>query len=145
MLKNRGIAFKLVLLILFSEIAIFTFIFGYNYLVSRRIIEKNIEQNARNFVMATVNRIDSRLRAVEKVPKSFLYFLEDFPLTGVELKDLLRTAVKNNPDIYGAAIAFEPYAYSKDRFCFAAGPFFFLVWYFCICVHGRHNPNNFQT
>ncbi len=119
MLKNRGIAFKLVLFILFSEIAIFTFIFGYNYLVSRRIIEKNIEQNARNLVMATVNRIDSALRAVEKIPKNLLYILEDLPLTGVEVKDLLRTVVENNPDIYGAAIALEPYAYSKDKLCFA--------------------------
>jgi len=118
-LKNRGIAFKLVLFILFSEIAIFTFILGYDYLVSSRIIEKNIEQNARNLVMATVNRIDSALRAVEKIPKNLCFFLEDLSLTRVELKDLLRATVKNNPDIYGAAIAFEPYAYSKDKLCFA--------------------------
>jgi len=118
-LKNRGIAFKLVLLILFSEIAIFTFIFGYNYLVSRRIIEKNIERNARNLVMATVNRIDSTLRAVEKIPKNLLHLMEDLPLTRVELKDLLRAAVRNTPDIYGATVAFEPDAYGKDRVCFA--------------------------
>ena len=48
-----------------------------------------------------------------------MYVLEDFPLTGIELKDLLRTVVENNPDIYGAAIAFEPYAYSKDKSCLA--------------------------
>lgn len=119
MLKNRGIAFKLVFLIFVSELAIFSVVFGYNYLVSRRIIEDNIEKNAQNLVRATVNRIDTVLRAVEKVPQNLAYFLEDSLLTGKELKDILRTVVEKNPDIYGATIAFEPYAYSKDSLCFA--------------------------
>jgi len=37
-MKNRGLAFKLVLLILSSVTLIFLLIFGYNYMYSRKII-----------------------------------------------------------------------------------------------------------
>jgi len=120
MFRNRGIAFKLVFLILVSDAAILAVIFGYNYLVSREIIEKNIRDNARNLVRATVNRIDTVLLPVEKVPQNLAGFLEDSALpTEEELKALLRAAVENNPDIYGSTIAFEPYAFRSDRRCFA--------------------------
>ncbi|MBW1779793.1 MAG: SpoIIE family protein phosphatase [Deltaproteobacteria bacterium] len=120
MLRNRGIAFKLVFLILISDAAILAFIFGYNYLVSRQIIEKNIGENARNLVRATVNKIDNVLLPVEKVPETLACFLEDSPsLSEEEIKALLHAVVENNRDIYGATIAFQPYAFRKDRRCFA--------------------------
>ncbi|MDQ1336387.1 MAG: phosphoserine phosphatase RsbU/P [Thermodesulfobacteriota bacterium] len=116
--KNRGIAFRLVFLILISDAAIFVCIFGYNYRVSRQIIEKDIRANARNLVMATVNRIDTALLPVEKIPENLAYFLENSPpLAEEELKGLLRAIVENNPDIYGAAIAFEPRAFGRDTRC----------------------------
>lgn len=118
--RNRGITFKLVFLILVSDAAVLTFIFGYNYLVSRQIIEKNIGENARNLVRATVNRIDNVLLPVEMVPENLAHFLEDSPaLSEEELKALLRSVVDNNPDIYGATVAFEPNAFKKDKRCFA--------------------------
>jgi hypothetical protein len=52
MMKNRGIAFKLVFLVLISDAAILVFIFEYNYRVSRQIIEKKIPDNACNLVGA---------------------------------------------------------------------------------------------
>jgi len=120
MFMNRGITFKLVFLIIVCDAAIFAVIFGYNYLFSRKIIEKNIRVNARNLVRATVNKIDTVLLPVEKVPQNLACFLEDSPaLTEEELKSLLRATVENNPDIYGATIAFEPYAFKRDRRCFA--------------------------
>ena len=120
MLKHRGIAFKFVFLILISDAAILAFIFGYNYRVSRQIIEKNIRDNAQNLVKATANRIDTVLLPVEKIPQTLACFLENPPpLSEEELKDLLSAIVKRNPDIYGAAIAFEPHAFSRDRQCIA--------------------------
>ena len=123
MMKNRGIGLKLILLILTSVTLIFFLIFGYNYLFSRRIIIKNVEKNARNLAHATVNRIDTVLHSVEKVPKSLAYFLENTSYAGGELIDLLRSVIENNPEIYGATIAFEPYAYSRNSLYFA--PYFY--------------------
>ena len=76
-IRNRGIAFKLVFFILTSCTLIFLVIFGYNYLFSRRIIIKNIQDSAQNLAFVTVNKIETVLRAVEKVPKNLAYSLED--------------------------------------------------------------------
>ena len=122
-LRNRGIAFKLVFLILISEVAIFVLIFGYDYLVSRQIIVKNIRSNAQNLAKATVNRIDAVLGSVEKIPQNLAYFVEDASIMDGGLIDLLGTVVEKNRDIYGSTIAFEPYAYSKNSLCFA--PYFY--------------------
>lgn len=112
--KNRGIAFRFVFLILLSEAAILALIFGYNYRVSRKIIETEIQVNAQNLVSATVNRMDAVLLPVEKVAQNLAAFLEDGPpLPEEELKDLLRAVVEKNPDIYGSAIAFDPHIHNQ--------------------------------
>jgi sigma-B regulation protein RsbU (phosphoserine phosphatase) len=123
MFKNRGIAFRLIFLILVSDAAILAFIFGYNYLVSRQIIEKDIRDDARCLVRSTVNRMDAVLLPVERVAQNLACFVEDAPpLAEKELKGLLQAVVEKNPDIYGAAIAFEPHAFSSERGCLA--PYF---------------------
>ena len=121
-MKDKGIAFKLTLSILSISTLIFAVIFGYNYLISRKIIIRNVEVNARNLSKATVNRIDMVLRSVEKVPENLAFYLENASHTDRELIDLLRSVVKNNPEIYGATIAFEPYAFHKNSLYFA--PYF---------------------
>ncbi len=118
-MRNRGIALKLVLLILTSITIIFSVVFTYNYFFSRRIISENVEKNARNLAQSTVNKIDTVLMSVEKVPRSLAYFYEDVPRAGEELIELLRSVVTNNSEIYGTTIAFEPYAYSPDVSRFA--------------------------
>ncbi len=123
MMKNRGIALKLILLILSSSTLIFVLIFGYNYLFSRRIIIKNVEENARNLALATVNRIDIVLRSMEKVSENLACYLENTSYSKSELINFLRLVVENNPEIYGSAVAFEPYAFERDSLYFA--PYFY--------------------
>ncbi len=124
MLRNRGITFKLVFFILTSCVVIFALIFGRSYLVSRRIITTNIENNAKNLAELTVNKIEVVLRAVEKVPKNFARFRvgEDVERAPDTIKDLLRSVIKNNTDIYGTTIAYEPYAFDEGSLYFA--PYF---------------------
>ena len=119
MMKNRGITFKLIFFILTSCTLIFLFTFGYNYLFSRRIIIKGIEENARNMTQLTVNKIEATLRPIEKVPQSLAFLLEQSLCKKEDLLRVLRSLVENNPEIYGAAIAFEPYAFEKDALYFA--------------------------
>ncbi len=123
MMKNRGLALKLALLILTSITLIFSVIFIYNYFFSRQIITNNIEKNANSVASATVNRIDSVLRALEKVPESLAYFLESSSYDSDDIMELIRSVIEHNPEIYGATIAFEPYAYDSKTLRFA--PYFF--------------------
>ena len=87
------------------------------------MIEKNVEDNARNLVLSKVNRIETVLLSVKKLPESMASFLENSSCNKEELLLLLRTVVEDNPEIYGAAIAFEPHGSGKQSLHFA--PYFF--------------------
>jgi len=123
MIKNRGIALKLTFFILTSCTLIFTLAFGYNYLFTRRIIIKGIEEHARDLTQLTVNKIEATLRPIEKIPQSLAFLLEQSLSAKEDLLSVLRSLVANNPEIYGAAIAFEPHAFDKDSLYFA--PYFY--------------------
>ncbi|MCX6354189.1 MAG: SpoIIE family protein phosphatase [Candidatus Aureabacteria bacterium] len=123
MLRTRGIAFRLILYIITSCTLIFTVSFGYNYLFSRRIITSKIEENARNLALRTVNRIETVLRSVEKVPQNITYSLESSTYSKEGILNLLRTVVENNPEIYGSTISYEPYAFDKNSRLF--GPYYY--------------------
>ncbi len=118
MIRNRGIAVKLTLLILSSMTVIFAVVLGSYYFSSTKIIEKNVRKNAGNLVLATVNRIDKVLVSIEKVPENVAFSLESFAYERGQIIELVRNVVKNNPEIYGSTISFAPYAYAEamERF-----------------------------
>ncbi len=60
------------------------------------------------------NRIDEVLLSVEQVPRSAACFLENTSCTAAEMNELLNSVVQRNEEIYGAAIAFEPWAFGKN-------------------------------
>jgi len=123
MWRNRGIAFKLILSISVSSAFIVILIFSFHYHFSRRIIEKNVEMNAQNLVLSKANRIEAVLSSTQKVPENLACFLENSSYAKEELLQILRGVVENNPEIYGAAVAFEPYRFSGKSLYFA--PYFY--------------------
>jgi len=114
MWRNRGLAFKLTLLITASISLIFAGVFAYNYVDSKRIIVRNIEENARNLALATANRIDKVLASAEKMPRNLSCFMTAASCSGGELVDLLTALVRENAEIYGSAVAFAPHEYSRN-------------------------------
>ena len=114
MLKTRGLAFKLTLLILASITLIFAGVFAYNYVYTKRIIVRNIENNALNLARATANRIDKVLASVEKTPRNLSCFMATASYTGGDLIELLQALAHQNTEIYGSAIAFAPREYSRN-------------------------------
>ena len=61
------------------------------------------------------NEIETVLKTVEKVPENMAYILENTPYGNEEeVRRLLYALVKNNSEIYGSTIAFEPYAFRND-------------------------------
>jgi len=119
MIKRNSIAFKLIFSILISCTALFLGIFWYNYSFSKKIISENISDNAKNLTRATVNEIDSVLLAIQEIPENIASLLEHNPYDKDELLNIVHSAVEGNPEIYGAAIAFDPYAYESGALYFA--------------------------
>ena len=113
MIKNRSIAFKLIFSISLSGALILLIIFGYNYSVTRKIVLKNLRENAGNLALSRVNHIDGVLKPVERLPESIARYIERLEPDSQNLFDQLKTIVEN-PEIYGSAIAFQPYRYDKN-------------------------------
>lgn len=122
-LKNRGLAFRMSVLILLATTVIFSVIYTYNYLIYRQIIIENIEKKARFLTIATANHIDTVLKSVEKVPANMAHFLGHTEYTMDDLLDLIRVVVDKNMEIFGSCIAYAPYAYLPKAERFA--PYFY--------------------
>lgn len=118
-MKRHGIAFKLTSFILPGVFVILMAILGYNYYYSRGVILRQSEAITRQLANGTASRIDSVLAGVQKVARNIAFSLEDATLTREEIEELNRRVLANNPEIYGMAIAFEPYSLVRDKLYFA--------------------------
>lgn len=123
MFRNKGIAFKLVFFILLTCLIIFLLLFGYNYLFSKKIIVKKVEENAKGITFAAIYRIETILRSMEKVPENMTYFLENAPYNKESLLNIIRIIVEKNPGVYGSTVAFEPNAFQDGVLFFS--PYFY--------------------
>jgi len=114
MLKNKSIAFKLVTLFSASSALILASIVGFNYVFSRQMLEKNVEESARNLTMSTVYRIEAILASAEKSPEHFACILGKGACPDGKLLGLLEAIVADSDDVYGMAVAFEPFAFDSS-------------------------------
>ncbi len=120
---KKGLAYKLILYI-FSCIAfIFFLIFIYNYNISRKIVQKNLITNAESLTNSTVLRVEKVLSSVQRVPLNFAKIIESSDFSEDQLVGILKMVVENNAEIFGAALAFEPYYIDKNRMYFS--PYFY--------------------
>ncbi|MCE5265761.1 MAG: SpoIIE family protein phosphatase [Deltaproteobacteria bacterium] len=108
--RGKGIAFRFSAWILLSTTVIFGAVFGYYYAISRGLIVANVEQYARQLALGTANRIDRILGATEKIPENFSLFIAE-PISGEKLVAHMLKILETNPDVYGSAVAFEPFAW----------------------------------
>ena len=113
MLASDSIVRKLVLVITLSSSAIFAVALGYNYVSSRAMLEQELESNARNLALSLVNRVEIELSSVAKTTAGMARAIEIDAHGEPQLLALIRSTLEANPGIYGATIAFEPYAFSR--------------------------------
>lgn len=109
MKRKKGLAFKLILFISTSIAIIFSIVFIYTYDISRKIVEKNLKLNAESLTNAAVVRVDKVLSSVQNIPDNYARIITDADYSKEDLKKILKQTVEVNPEIYGAALAFEPY------------------------------------
>ncbi len=128
MFRNKGIAFKLTFFIIASCAIIFTLLSSYNYSNSRKIIINGIEKNAVNLAVGTANKIESFIMPIQKIPETIALILDDSDIDHSDITNLLKIIVANNSNVFGAAIAFEPYCFNSNSYYFAP--------YFCRSKYG---------
>jgi class 3 adenylate cyclase/HAMP domain-containing protein len=126
--KPRGLAAQLIMLILAGAAGIYLIAFIYNLVASKRVIIKQVSQNARHLTLETAYRVEAVLRPVENVPKTMAAVLQDYPYKQKDLERLLRSTISSNRDIFGMAVAFEPHAFNHKVYYFCP---------YCFRDHGR--------
>jgi len=112
---RKGLTFKLILSVFSAIAGIFVVIFLYNYTVTRRTMIRSLESVASNLTESTVNKVDRVLFGMARVPENLASVIEHSHFNEEELKQLLVNTVKVNPEIFGSAIAFEPYFDGREE------------------------------
>jgi class 3 adenylate cyclase/HAMP domain-containing protein len=123
---RRGLATQLIILILAGTAGIFLAAFTYNLVASKKAVMEQVRQNARHLTLETTYRVETVLQAVEKVPDNLAVVLQNYPYQSADLQRLMRSTVASNPEVFGVAVAFEPYAFNPKRYyyspyCFREG------------------------
>ncbi|MDQ1278154.1 MAG: phosphoserine phosphatase RsbU/P [Thermodesulfobacteriota bacterium] len=108
-----GLAFRMSLFILTAAAGIFAAAFGYSYFYSRNQILADVEKNAEIITIATVSKIEIVLNGVEKVPSYLARSLGTSKPALPELQKQIIDLLQTNPEIFGSAVAYEPYAFDK--------------------------------
>lgn len=114
MLRRQSITFQLSLFIMSSVVIVFTIMFGYMYRISRAMVMRGVEQDAQQIAEATLQRIETRLSVIQKIAWGMTHAVQNMPGDRRDLERYLKAVVEDNPEIYGAVIAFEPYAFAPD-------------------------------
>ncbi len=124
--RRKGLAFKLIVSIFTSIAVVFTFLFIYNYQLSKHIVEKNLKSNAENITKNGVSRIEKILGSVQKIPDNYSRMIEGTQLSEEAMAGILQQIIETNPEIFSAALAFEPYALDSTgkfymAYCYRSG------------------------
>lgn len=116
MLINKGIKFRLLTYIITSTVIIFGLIIFHNIYISGKFLLKNMKQNAQNISIASVNKIESILLSVEKINQTQALNIELNNYNEEDLKKILFNIVKNNKEVFGSCVAFEPNCFSEKNY-----------------------------
>lgn len=98
-----------------SLFAILTLASFYAYNVMRGLLLQRIEESAEQLTARTANQIEVLISRNERVTENLADLLAVAPLSAEQIGQVARNNVLSTREIYGSAIAFEPYAFAPDR------------------------------
>jgi phosphoserine phosphatase RsbU/P len=120
---RSSIMIRMALLVLFGTLAVLAFVLVYSEIYSRDIIFRNAETSASDLASSRALQMDEELRSVTKVIQNLAISLECGAWNETDLLALIRRVAKDNKEIVGSAIAFEPNEFRADLERFA--PYYF--------------------
>ncbi|MBF0541009.1 MAG: hypothetical protein HQK91_06125 [Nitrospirae bacterium] len=113
--KNIGITSRLIFLIVSGCSIIFVIILSFNYDYTKKILLQNAQDIAKNKAYREVNKIETVLKSIERVPTNSVFLINSFSFNKSDMLKLIRLLVERNDEIYGSTIAYQPYAYDKNK------------------------------
>ena len=72
-----------------------------------------------NSISSEIKKMSRLIESVQKIPQDLAYILEFHDADDMELKILLESVLFNNEELFGSAIAYEPYQFDEDSLYFA--------------------------
>jgi sigma-B regulation protein RsbU (phosphoserine phosphatase) len=118
-MKKNSLSFKIIKRVLLFCLGLGGMIFAIYYYYSRTTIEKATRQNAINLANTTISRIEQVIKPAEKLPENLAWMLQTGALPKDSIESFLIRLVKNNPEIFASAIAFEPNIFSEGLTAYA--------------------------
>jgi len=115
----RSFSARLSFFILLFTAAIFIVAFSVFYLFSSKTIERNAHTEAENALQIINLQIEKVLRRVEAVPDNLNWVISNDRLQPDAMYGITQDVIRNNPDIYGSAIAFEPHFFKEKGYYFS--------------------------
>jgi sigma-B regulation protein RsbU (phosphoserine phosphatase) len=128
-MKGPNLTFKLTVFFLTGTTLIFFASFYYYHRASKDAVLKVVEENARLLSAATIGQIEAFLRGIEKITLQNAVLIEEHSFDREGIYRLARRTVSDNPEIYGSAIAFQPFAFDPELYYFSP--------YFCCDNQGQ--------
>lgn len=117
--KKNTFAFRLNLYVVSSISLIAVIIFTSFYFISRDILLSMAEESAKNITEKYVNQIDAVIGKSAKIPYNIATVIENGTPKEEELIALLKNIVTNNEEVYGSAIAFEPFGFDENKYFYS--------------------------
>ena len=118
MIKS-SLALKLAVVVLVFSTLILGAVVTNSYFYSRKVIVQQAEELSRTRGREAANQLAVVLKPIEQSVRNIGLAMEDLTLTSDRIASLTRLVVKNNPNIFGMAIAFEPYGFSSSQLYYA--------------------------
>lgn len=119
MINRNTFSFRLNIYVVTIISIILLVIFSTLYIISSNLLESSVKESAKYIAERNVNKIDAVIGRSAKIPYNLATVLEKFDLSKTEIVSLLQETVKKNPEIFGAAIAYEPYSFDINKYYFA--------------------------
>ena len=107
-MRKKTLASHIIRNVLIFCIGLFLVTFSIYYSFTHHTIKETARENAILLATNTVNRIEKVLSPAEKIPENISAMLESAFLSKDSIIPFLKSILKNNKDVYGSTIAYEP-------------------------------------
>jgi len=117
-MKRNTLSFRIIINVLLITASLFVLILSVYYIYARKTISEASKVYAIQLAENMEARIEQELQPLEKLPQMLSATIEMGFFHEDSLVQVLQTIVQNNPSVYGASMAFEPYFFDHKGLYF---------------------------